>query len=855
MRRIARLIGAAVLGASVLAIPVPATAASSGSWTVAAPSGSGPSAVVTLTNGALAFAAQRGGATVLSAPIGITTSVGDFSGGLNFGSRSDSVMTQSYTMVTGKQRSRSATYNESTLSFTGSNGAPVNLVVVAGAEGVAYRWALPESGTIQVSSETAGWTVPTGSPAWLNDYSSDYQGQWRTTTASAAASGQYAYPALFNVGGTYVSVAESDLDGRYTASLLDHNTGSGTYDISLESQVSSSGPLNTAWRVAAVGDLSTVFASRIVDDLAQSSKIADTSWIKPGAVAWSWLTQGTGDENLQKQYVDFAAQNGWPYDLVDAGWSASWVPDLVNYARARNVGVLLWYDSSALQTDTQLQQLQQAKNWGVVGVKIDYIGSHTQPTLQWFDKVLNLTASLHLMANFHGTEMTRGMQRTWPQVMSSEAVYGAEQQNDSATFDTILPFTRNQVSSMDFTPVDFSTAMGDTTDGHQLGMSVAFESGWQHFSDNPASYNSQPLALAILDKVPTVWDESRLLGGTPGQEVYAARRYGNTWYIGGLSAVGAKTFTTSLGFLGTGQYFAETVRDGSSGGLTRDTATVTSGSTLSVPEATNGGFVSVICPSTPGITACPNPTGSMPGNDFSVVVSPASGSVAPGSSTTATVSTAVVSGSAQTVTFSASGLPSGASASFNPTSVTAGGSSTMTIMTSGSTPAGMYPITITGGAASGTHTAPYTLTVTGSGGGGGISNGPHTLITSGKALDDPNHSTSPGTQLITWSPNGGANQTWVFTLESDGSYQIVNSESNLCMDVNGASRSAGAKVIQWTCNNGGNQRWTVTALSGGGYTITSQNSGLLLTTASSSDGSQVTQQPNTNSTLQHWTIN
>ncbi|WP_194904618.1 glycoside hydrolase family 97 catalytic domain-containing protein [Catenulispora rubra] len=854
MRRILPVIIAVALwAAAALAIPLPAKAASSGSWTVNDPSGSGPAAVIALTNGQLTFSAQRSGTTVLSAPIGITANVGDFSSGLNFASRSDTVTTQSYTMTTGKQRSRSATYNQTTLAFTGSNGAAVDLVVVAGAEGVAYRWVLPESGAIQVTADTAGWTVPTGSPAWLNDMASDYQGQWRTTTAGEAAGGNYAYPALFNVGGTYVSVAETDLDGRYSATTLTHAAGTGTFTTTLESQPSTTGPLSTPWRVAAVGTLNTVFASQIEFDLAPPSKVSDTSWIKPGQVAWSWLTQGTGDENQQKQYVDFAAQNGWPYDLVDAGWSASWIPDLVSYAKARNVNILLWYDSSTLQTDAALQQaMQQAANWGVAGVKIDYVFNHTQPTLQWYDKVLSLTASLHLMVNFHGTEVVRGMQRTWPQVMSNEAVYGAEQKQDNASFDTILPYTRNQVASMDFTPVDFSTAMGNTTLGHQVGMAVAFESGWQHYSDNPASYNSQPLALSVLDRTPTVWDESRLLGGTPGQEVYMARRYGSTWYLGGLSAVGAKTFTTGLSFLGSGQYFAETVRDGSSGGLTRDTATVTSAGTLSVPEAANGGFVTIICPATPGITACPNPTGSVASNDFSVAVSPSSGSVAPGSSATATVNTAVVSGSAQSVSLSASGLPSGATASFSPSSVNAGGSSTLTISTSSSTPAGTYTVAVTGSAASATHSAIYTLTVTGSG--GGISNGSHTLIASGKALDDPNHSTATGTQLITWAPTGGGNQSWVFTQQSDGSYQIVNSESNLCIDVSGASTSPGAQVIQWTCHGGANQRWIITPLAGGGYTIASQNGGLLLTTASTSDGSLVTQQANTGSALQHWTI-
>ena len=143
---------------------------------------------------------------------------------------------------------------------------------------------------------------------------------------------------------------------------------------------------------------------------------------------------------------------------------------------------------------------------------------------------------------------------------------------------------------------------------------------------------------------------------------------------------------------------------------------------------------------------------------------------------------------------------------------------------------------------------------TGGGGGGGGLNGTHSVTASGKNLDDPGSSTTAGTQLITWTPNGGTNQNWVFTQQSEGSYQIANALSNLCMDVSGGSSSAGAQVIQWTCNGQNNQRWTVTALSGGGYTVASKSSGLLLTTASTSDGAPVSQQTNTNSALQHWTI-
>ncbi|MCZ4098416.1 RICIN domain-containing protein [Streptomyces sp. H39-C1] len=140
------------------------------------------------------------------------------------------------------------------------------------------------------------------------------------------------------------------------------------------------------------------------------------------------------------------------------------------------------------------------------------------------------------------------------------------------------------------------------------------------------------------------------------------------------------------------------------------------------------------------------------------------------------------------------------------------------------------------------------------GSGTGNLNGVHTLTTGGKALDDPGGSTTTGTQLITWALHGGANQQWTFTQQSDGSYTLVNGTSGLCADVNGGSTAAGAKIIQWTCSGTTNQEWTVTPLAGGGYTVKSVKSGLLLTTASTADGALLTQQADTNSALQHWTI-
>jgi hypothetical protein len=189
--------------------------------------------------------------------------------------------------------------------------------------------------------------------------------------------------------------------------------------------------------------------------------------------------------------------------------------------------------------------------------------------------------------------------------------------------------------------------------------------------------------------------------------------------------------------------------------------------------------------------------------------------------------------------YSATGLPAGLS-------ISSTGLISGTPSTTGSS---TVSVTASSGTASGSTSFGWTVNAAGSN-----LNGQRTVVASGKALDDPGHSTTAGTQLITYAPNSGLNQKWTFTQQADGSYSIANGESNLCVDVSGGSTSAGAKIIQWTCTAGPNQEWTATSLGGGVYTLKSVKSGLLLTTASTADGALVTQQADTNSALQHWTI-
>ena len=207
--------------------------------------------------------------------------------------------------------------------------------------------------------------------------------------------------------------------------------------------------------------------------------------------------------------------------------------------------------------------------------------------------------------------------------------------------------------------------------------------------------------------------------------------------------------------------------------------------------------------------------------------------------TAVSLQTSATDSQGKALTYTATGLPAGLSIN-----------SSTGLISGTPTTAGSASVTVTAASATASGSASFSWTVDPA----GSLNGTHTLVTGGNALDDPNHSTTAGTQLITWSVNGGANQSWQFTEQPDGSYQLVNSESGLCADVDGGSTSAGAQVIQWTCTGGSNQHWTVSPQPGGGYTVASVKSGLLLTTASTSDGSLVTQQANTGSALQQWTI-
>ncbi|WP_394621062.1 glycoside hydrolase family 97 catalytic domain-containing protein [Lentzea sp. JNUCC 0626] len=599
--------------------------------TPAQASSAGPRAVVRVEGGAVSLAVTHRGKTVVEpSPVGITTERADFTTGLTLTGQSRRAIFERYRTTSGKRRDRVVRAAETTYRFAAAGGR-LDLVVRESSDGVAYRYVLPQN-TGAVVEEASAFVLPADSVAWLAKFRRDYENPFLRTTAGGAEQAEYMHPALFQVGGTYALITESDVDGRYSGAHLAH-AGGGRYQVRLwDEKVAVSGALKTPWRTMIVGSLATVVESTLVDDLAPPSRVRDTSWIEPGPAVWTWLAGGRPvqqDLVRQKEFVDYAAARGWPYVVVDAGWyddpnwrRTSFIPELVRYASARGVGIHTWVRFSSVDTaEKRADYLPWLHRWGVRGLKIDFMDSDGQERYRWYDEILPETARLHFLINFHGATLPHGIHRTWPHVMTTEAVHGAEKAGGLTTSHlTALPFTRNVVGGMDYTPGGFHRVRSNT-DGGELALTVLYESGVQNLAGRPDSYDARPWARWFLEQAPAAWDETRLLSGAPGSDVVMARRSGDRWFVGGAVAGAARTL--DLPALGGGTWLVEVVRDGAAG-LVRDTH-VTSGK-LTVPVAADGGFVALVC--RPERSTCARPTGGVPST--SVVVSPDRVDLVPG---------------------------------------------------------------------------------------------------------------------------------------------------------------------------------------------------------------------------------
>jgi alpha-glucosidase len=624
--------------------------ASAEEWPVASPDGRTTLVVSLGPGGRLTWRVAHGGAPILAeSPLGIRRDDEAFTEGLKVISASTvSSVDERYQMPHGKRKDHHVRGRQRTLAFANANGARLELVLRVQDEGVAFRYRFPApassasgaAGTKRVLDELTGFHVPEGSRGWMlpqsppGRYTPAYEDYFAEVTAGRAAPGPsgWAYPALFNTGRAWLLITEAGLDGEYCGSRLASEAPGGVYRLRFpeeqegrgvgDVQPSSTLPWTMPWRVVIVADTAGgMLESDLVLDLSAPSRLTDTSWIRPGRASWSWWSQSDSPRHAEalNRFVDLAAEMTWEYSLVDANWNlmqSGTIDDVIAHARSKQVGLLFWYNSGGPHNDVteaprdrmytrdaRRAEFARLSAWGVKGVKVDFWHSDKQDRIRQYREVLEDAADFRLLVNFHGCTVPRGWSREFPHLVAMEGVLGAEQYKFNDTFaarapshNTILPFTRNAVGPMDYTPVTFSNSRHPhlTTNAHELALSVVFESGVQHFADSVDGYRTLPEApRTFLQQVPTAWDDTRALAGEPGRLVLVARRKVDAWYVGGVNGrEDGQTVRVDLSFLGQGTWSATIIRDGADDrAFTDETRTVTSRDSVPVATRARGGFV------------------------------------------------------------------------------------------------------------------------------------------------------------------------------------------------------------------------------------------------------------------------
>jgi alpha-glucosidase len=384
-------------------------------------------------------------------------------------------------------------------------------------------------------------------------------------------------------------------------------------------------PHNSPWRTFIIGRQAyDLIASDLVLNLSTPSQIADTSWIKPGMSSWGtwWSATGKNDLPTLKQYIQLAADMGWPYQLSEIG-DKSIVPDLVAYGKERGVRIWLWYHfNDFIDSAVYKKDFPMFEKWGIAGLKIDFIDRDDQWAVNWYEDVAKAAAENHLLIDFHGAFKPSGLNRTWPNQITREGIQGNEYNKFGGTKESpehkaTLPFTRVLAGPGDYTPGGFinrqpwqfqnvkTNTQVQGTRASELAMFILIESpfavacdSYNHYKDEDGKYL---LGMDFLKGLPTVWDETRGLAGEVGKYVVEARRNGKNWYLAAVSDRNARELPVELKFLGAGTWKATLWEDAPDSDqnaehLVRNEKTARPSDTLQLKLAPSGGMVAIFSP-------------------------------------------------------------------------------------------------------------------------------------------------------------------------------------------------------------------------------------------------------------------
>ena len=470
------------------------------------------------------------------------------------------------------------------------------LIVRAYDDGVAIRYDLPEAsklGHFVLTNELTEFRFAGDYRCWFGEESSCAENRYPEAKLSTIPPEKFnTLPLLVETPAAYVAVTEADL--LDWAGMFATGTASNRIGVKLASRsdgnglVVSDAPRLSPWRVLMIGRTAAdLVSSDLIANLATPNRLGDVSWVKPGVCAWDpWWTgvnatmpqftglDARGDTPSEKEYIGFAADMGWSYQLMDWNWSAGDptvaephmnVPEVFAYAKQRGVRLFVWMHSNALKNAGFEKVFSTMEKWGAAGVKVDFMNSDSQETVQWYEDALKAAAKHRLMVDFHGAYKPTGLARTYPNFITQEGVLGNEYNklggNQCTLQHTVtLPFTRGLLGPMDFTPGGFVNRTPSTfkitypaqvmgTRARQLAMTVVYHSPLLVLCDSPANYRGQP-GVEFFRGLPTVWDESVVLSAEVGKHIVIARRSGQRWFLAAMNGDDALTLDVSLDALG-----------------------------------------------------------------------------------------------------------------------------------------------------------------------------------------------------------------------------------------------------------------------------------------------------------------
>ncbi|MGC4073573.1 MAG: glycoside hydrolase family 97 catalytic domain-containing protein [Nibricoccus sp.] len=614
--------------------------------------------------GALRYTVTRAGRQVLAeSKLGVVREDTDFSRGLRLlGQTKTEKISDKFEILTAKRRVNEYQANRRVFRVAAAGGQEMEVIFQVSNDGVAFRYFFPagkgekseEGAKRKITEEVSSFKFPAESRAWLQPMSVAKTG-WKQTnpsyeeyyekdisvgTPSKLGAG-WVYPALFHSGENWVVISETGLGRGYAGTRLRSESPNGEYSVGFPDprEKRGDGPVNpestlpwlTPWRVIAIGDLTTVTESMLGVAVADKpAKAVDLKTIKPGKASWSWPLLGDSKTTyeVQKQFIDYAAEMQWGYCLIDSMWDQQIgyekMKELVDYAATKNVKILLWYNSRGdwneapmtprdrmLTHESRVAEFTRLKAIGVAGMKVDFFGGDGQSQIEYYLDILEDAEPFGFLMNFHGCTLPRGWQRRFPHLMTMESIKGLEfitfeqaNADQGPTHMATLPFTRNIFDPMDFTPMvldHINKIERRTRSSFELALSVLFTSGMQHYAEIPEGMAKAPdYVREFLKKVPCVWDDVKFLDGFPGKFVVVARKGDGRWYVAGINAeAGEKKLSLDLRRLGLKKKaVAKLIVDGGAGNLsfTEQSVTIETGESarLNVTLAPNAGFVAVI---------------------------------------------------------------------------------------------------------------------------------------------------------------------------------------------------------------------------------------------------------------------